>query len=243
MAAPAADDAPSTFTHRGWTFTHASTARIAAAPALDALSSALALGAVPLPEMTFAANFLEVRHAASGFAVRFDAAGALGAWHAAQVASSAVVAGAALPVDVTNYDCTYTTAYEGDGANQGIDAFEGLDAANQQHEWRRLGGETQGGAGFGHIVGVKTFEVHATRDDFDVIGSGFVMPDHLLQIKGGGSHHDISFAHQTPFEGDALAGFTLFVTTGHVVFHGAEGVEHVYQRDAPRLTECQPNNP
>jgi type 2A phosphatase activator TIP41 len=116
MAAPAADDAPSTFTHRGWTFTHASTARIAAAPALDALSSALALGAVPLPEMTFAANFLEVRHAASGFAVRFDAAGALGAWHAAQVASSAVVAGAALPVDVTNYDCTYTTAYEGDGA-------------------------------------------------------------------------------------------------------------------------------
>jgi hypothetical protein len=61
------------FEHRGWTFTHASSARIAAAGELEALAAALALGSVPLPEMTFAANFLEVRHAASGFCVRFSA--------------------------------------------------------------------------------------------------------------------------------------------------------------------------
>ena len=106
-----------------------------------------------------------------------------------------------------------------------------------------MGRESQGGAGFGHVVRMKPLEVDATRDDFDAIWYGFVMPYHLLQIKWGGSHDDIGFAHQAPFEGDALAGFTLFGAAGHVVFHGAEGMKHMHQWDAPDITERKPNNP
>ena len=104
----------STFSTKGWTFSYSSGGRIAAAGALEALGTSLSLGSVPLPEMTFVDNFLQVQHVATGLCIRFDAAGALKNWHSMQTSSTAVVAGSPLSVDVTNYDVTFTTAYEGD---------------------------------------------------------------------------------------------------------------------------------
>jgi hypothetical protein len=122
----------STFSHKGWTFTYSSGGRIAAAGALEALGTSLSLGSVPLPEMTFVDNFLQVQHVATGLCIRFDAAGALKNWHSMQTSSTAVVAGSPLSVDVTNYDVTFTTAYEGDvsgmkvgGAQAQVEESEG----------------------------------------------------------------------------------------------------------------------
>ncbi len=111
------------FEHRGWSFAHVSLPHIASARDLAALSTSLSLGSVPLPEMTFTQNFLEVSHAASGLRIRFDAEGALLDWHDRQRASAAVVGGVRVPVSVENYDFTYTTAYEGAVVGSRADAF------------------------------------------------------------------------------------------------------------------------
>lgn len=113
----------SDFEHRGWLFSHVSLPHIASARELTALSETLSLGSVPLPEMTFTQNFLEVAHAASGLRIRFDAEGALLDWHERQRASSAVVGGVRVPVSVENYDFTYTTAYEGAIVGSRADSF------------------------------------------------------------------------------------------------------------------------
>jgi hypothetical protein len=103
-----------------------------------ALEDELQVGNVPLPEMTYARNFLEVRHAPSGLCLRFDAKGALRSWHSRQRrlygvpphsghaghaagapdSAAAAAASAAAPdqphVDVTKHDWTYANEYEGD---------------------------------------------------------------------------------------------------------------------------------
>jgi hypothetical protein len=121
MAAPS--DESTLFVHRGWSFSHVSQSHIASSRELGALADALSLGTVPLPEMTFAHNFLEVRHAASGLRIRFDAEGALHNWHERQCASAAVVSGVRVPVSVENYDFTFTTAFEGATLGARADAF------------------------------------------------------------------------------------------------------------------------
>jgi hypothetical protein len=103
----------SEFSHRGWLFRWRSGCPIAGSAALEALSAALQLGNVPLPEMTYADHFLEVAHPASGFTLRFSALGALRSWHALQRATAQPPGSA---VDVTNCDWTFTSAYDGEVA-------------------------------------------------------------------------------------------------------------------------------
>jgi hypothetical protein len=105
-----------TFSHCAWTFRWRSEDSISGRAQLEALSGALALGSLPLPEMTYCTHFVEALHPGTGLRLRFTAAGALASWHALQCSNSALVGadGARLPVDVTSHDFTYTNEYDGE---------------------------------------------------------------------------------------------------------------------------------
>jgi hypothetical protein len=101
------------FSHRDWRFRWRSGCPIAGASALEALSASLQLGNIPLPEMTYADNFLEVEHPSHNFSLRFSALGALRNWHAMQRATAQPPGSS---VDVTNCDWAFTTAYDGEAS-------------------------------------------------------------------------------------------------------------------------------
>ena len=106
------------FEHRGFTFS-SSEGPIAGAAELRALSEALGLGAIPLPEMVFARNCVSVAHAASGARLRFSAEGAARAWHARQLRALGPA------VDATRFDWSYATDYDGDTEGPGGGAAHG----------------------------------------------------------------------------------------------------------------------
>jgi len=54
----------------------------------ESLAAALGDVAAPLPEMTYPRNGLVAVHEASGWTLKWDAAGGLAAWHAAQTADA-----------------------------------------------------------------------------------------------------------------------------------------------------------
>jgi len=105
---------PQEFFHRGFHFKYIQDAKISNSSQLEALSAVLETGNIPLPEMTYGSHYLEVLRDDGGMKLRFDARGALLSWHALQKTNSLVVDGELLPVDVTNYDYTYTSAYDGE---------------------------------------------------------------------------------------------------------------------------------
>lgn len=88
------------------------------------LEEALQVGNIPLPEMTYAQNFLRIQHEPSGINLSFTPLGALRSWHKRQKATHGVAPASSTPacsladaeptVDVTRYDWTYTNDYDGD---------------------------------------------------------------------------------------------------------------------------------
>lgn len=105
----------------GWVFRSVSS-RISSGPELSALEHDLGLPSVPLPEALFGSNEVEIRHARSGFAVRFSARGAIASWHCRQSRVSAEAGGP--EISATNFDWTYQNEYDGDvSGTEGATSF------------------------------------------------------------------------------------------------------------------------
>jgi hypothetical protein len=119
------------FSHGGLTFAYAS-GPIASEPQRERLAAA-ATGRAPLPEEVYL-NHVAVSCPAAGWTLRLDAAGALRAWHAAQVASGTYPGRDGGGPDPTCFDWTYSVGeYDGD-----VSFGESLSAAAgqlQQQTW------------------------------------------------------------------------------------------------------------
>lgn len=102
----------SSFAHGGLQFSYARAA-IGTQAELEQLAARAGCGRAPLPEEAYPRNFVAVAHAASGWALRLDAAGALRAWHAAQLADPAFAKPDGSGCDPTSFDWTYSCGQYG----------------------------------------------------------------------------------------------------------------------------------
>lgn len=123
------------FSHGGLTFSYAS-GPIASEPQRERLAAA-ATGRAPLPEEVYL-NHVAVSCPAVGWTLRLDAAGALRAWHAVQVASGCYPGRDGGGPDPTCFDWTYSVGeYDGDESLEAGPTATAAAAAAQQPQQQR----------------------------------------------------------------------------------------------------------
>ena len=120
------------------------------------LSTSIGASRVPLPEETYPRNHVTLQHAASGWRLTVDTAGALRAWSMAQEADPWHARADGRPCDATSFDWTYSGgAYRGDypatagGEESWVVSGGGSEQGGSSSSERGGSGSEHGGSGSG----------------------------------------------------------------------------------------------
>ena len=113
-----------------------------------------------------------------------------------------------------------------DGADEDIDALEGLDTADvQQHAF--IFGDADKFLGLVSRDGIEAGSVHAGRDDRDLLLGGVVEILKLVHLVRGGCHDLVRQADDLTLAIHANDAFHFFGRLGDLVFKQSQRVEHV----------------